>query len=94
MKIVSLEPGIIGVRDRAALTLIAALSVTLALFLLAFGLSENLIQITNAARALCATLNSMKHRNAGTTAVIIEVDPPAAGVPCAAPLRVDLAQTG
>jgi hypothetical protein len=93
MNVVASVPNIRILKDRAALTLLAALSITLALLLLALGVSERLMLTINEAQLMCASLRQMtRKRPAVVASTCSEVHPePAAN---AEPLTADLETTG
>lgn len=91
MNLVSAQPNIRVLKDRAAVTLIICMSLTFCLFLLALGLSDSLNFTLYEARSLLASLRSMTHRRPPiVTATCTEVEPAKA----TSLDPVDLSQTG
>lgn len=93
MRLVHSQPDIRILKDHAALTLIACMSVTLALLLLVLGLNDSLTLTLCEARNLLASLRSMTHKRPPivvATCTEVEPQPPAPSDP----LPVDLTATG
>lgn len=93
MNLVTSQPNIRVLKDSAAITLIGALTITLALFLLVLGLSESLTVTLYEARALAASLRGMTKKRpqvVPSTCTEVEPAPPAPSEP----IPVDLTATG
>lgn len=93
MQLISAQPNIRVLKDRAAVTLIALLSLTFVLFLLVLGLSDSLTLTLYEARSLLASLRAAAHKRPPVVPGTCSEVEPAPTAPCD-PIPVDLTGTG